>query len=484
MGSLLKIVEDVQNEIYEPPKNQFWKIKRNQKDANKYVVLPDTLGFISYLESLGVCFESSSRELVIHEKGIVSKIDISDLKRIVQKNIQRFPDVSDDGATKNDILSMVMANEARLFKVKGLLEFLPLVEFPWVASTESVGYFFYRNGLVEVSEVDIVVKPYESMDGFIWDTQVIDRDFELVEPEGTDWADFVYKAAGSTDELVANLNAALGYTLHAYKDPSKAFLVLFGEAVEDSNKGGGAGKGLTGVGISKIVNTAFKDMRQYSASDPFKFSMVNQDTQVLVLSDLKPNFKHDILYNMITESLEINAKNTPVAVYPFSESPKLLASTNYSLDDEAGHGNRRLRLVEFSSFWNASNTPDKHYGKLLFDQWDETEWAAFDSYMLLAVAQYLKNGFPKVPESESSKRKRILGKPGMIDLMEWLENYVSDGYSSFADTYIDYSRSKYISKSPIGKNVFLSRLEEAINISGSKSMDIAENGSVKSLKIW
>lgn len=484
MGGLLKIVEDIQNEFNEAPKTQFWRIKRNAKNPNLYVLLPDTLGFIAYLESLGVCFEATSKELVREEKGIVSKIEISDLKRIVQKDIQSLPEVNEEDITRDEILSMIMANEARLFKTKGLLEFLSLKEFDWIKSNESTGFFFYRNGVACVVADNIELKPYESIEGYVWESQIIDRDFELVEPGGSDWADFLYKAAGETEKLVANLNSSLGYILHTYKDSANAYLVLFGEAVADSNLGGGAGKGVTGAGIAKIVNTAFKDMRQYSASDAFKWSMVNQDTAVFILSDLKQNFDHQILYNLITEGFEVNKKNEPVAIYPFADSPKLLASTNYSLDSDSGHGGRRVRLVEFSQHWNQNNTPDKFYGKLFFDQWDENEWKKFDSYMLLCVAQYLKNGFPKIQESATSKKKRIMNKPGMYDLIEWVNNYTCPDFKSFANIYLDYSTSKHVTGKPIGKNVWLARLEEAVSILKDKHFEVAENGSVKSIKIW
>ena len=484
MSELLKIVEDIENEFNLGPKVQFWRVKRNSKKPSLYVVLPDTLGFTAYLESLGICFESTSNELVRQQNGIVSKIEISDLKRIVQKDIQNLPDVNEEGITKNEILSMVMTNEARLFKVKGLLEFLPLRKFEWIKSNESTGYFFYLNGVVRVEASKIEIVPYNTIEGHIWESQIINRNFELIEPKGSDWADFLFKASGETNELIANLNASLGYILHSFKDSANAYLVLFGEAVADSNLGGGAGKGLTGAGISKIANTAFKDMRQYSSSDAFKWSMVNQETAVFILSDLKQNFDHQILYNLITEGFEVNKKNEPVAIYPFADSPKLLASTNYSLDSDSGHGGRRVRLVEFSQHWNQNNTPDKYYGKLFFDQWDEIEWKQFDSYMLLCVAQYLKNGFPKIKESSTSKRKRIMNKPGMYDLVEWVNNYNSSEFKSFANIYLDYSTSKHVTGKPIGKNVWLARLEDAISILKDKQYEVAENGSVKSIKIW
>lgn len=484
MSGLLKIVEDIENEFNIAPKEQFWRVKRNAKNPSLYVVLPDTLGFIAYLESLGVCFEAESKDLVRERMGIVGKIEISDLKRIVQKDIQTLPDINNEGITKNEILSMVMANEARLFKIKGLLEFLSLKEFDWIKSNESTGYFFYRNGVVSVEAKNIEVKPYDTIEGKVWESKIIERDFELTEPKGSDWADFLFKAAGETDKLIANLNAALGYILHPFKDSANAYLVLFGEAVADSNLGGGAGKGVTGAGISKIVNTAFKDMRQYSSSDAFKWSMVNQETDVFILSDLKQNFDHQILYNLITEGFEVNKKNEPVAIYPFADSPKLLASTNYSLDSDSGHGGRRVRLVEFSQHWNQNNTPDKYYGKLFFDQWDEKEWKQFDSYMLICVAQYLKNGFPKIQESETSKKKRIMNKPGMYDLIEWVNNYSSTDFKSFANIYLDYSTSKHVTGKPIGKNIWLARIEEAVSILNGKHYEVAENGSVKSVKVW
>ena len=77
-----------------------------------------------------------------------------------------------------------------------------------------------------------------------------------------------------------------------------------------------------------------------------------------------------------------------------------------------------------------------------------------------------------------------MNKPGMYDLIEWINNYSSPDFKSFSNIYLDYSTSKHVTGKPIGKNVWLARLEEAVSILIDKKFDVAENGSVKSVKIW
>ncbi len=481
---IMKVVGGIKDDTPTPPKDQFWKIKYNAQ-RTKYVLLPEPIGFTEYLSGLGVCFEAKGNKLVRHKDGIVKAVEVFDIKKMVQDDINSFPEVMEDGIGKDEILSMVMTHEAKLFKKDGVLEFLPRVDFNWLRATRDSAFYPYKNGVVKVIKDKITVMPYEELEGkFIWDSKIIDRDFNLTEPSNSDWADFVYKASGATEDLNGHFNNALGYVLHGYKDPTNAFLTVFGESVEDSNLGGGAGKGLTCTAISKIVPTAFKDMKQYSTSDAFSWSSVSTDTAVFILSDLKKNFKHSALYNMVTDGFEVNKKNKPVEVFDFEDSPKIIATTNFSLNTESNHGNRRLRLVEFGDHWNAQNTPVQYYGKMFFHEWSEEEWKFFDSYMMLAVAKYLREGFPQIDESETSRRKRILEAYGAADLLEWLSNYSSgDSYVAFNEIYLNYQRSAYVTDGTITKHSFLKRLEDVMTIS-NKEMDIRKNGNSKFLRIW
>ncbi|CAZ98727.1 hypothetical protein [Zobellia galactanivorans] len=482
-SSLSKIISDLHIEAANLEVHRFWKVKRNSKDPSKFVVLPNEVDFIEWLKSLGVCFEYATNSLVQEKNGIITPIEIGQLKHIVRDAILEMPDVIDEDITKDVVLNMIMANEARLFRAKGVLEFLPTKKFNWLRATKDTAYFPFNNCIVEVVKNDVKTVSYDVLgDRVIWKSQIIDRDFELLEPDGSDWADFIFHAAGGTQELVDNLNNALGYLLHDYKDQSNAFFTVFGESVDDSSKGGGAGKGLVSNALSYVVNTTFKDMRQFSPQDPFAWSGVTNQTKILVLSDLKKGFDHSILYNMVTDSIEVNRKNKPVEIIEFENSPKILASTNYSIDMSTGHGNRRLRLVEFAPYFNAEHTPVHKYGHLFFKDWNDEDWNKFYSYLFICVAQYLSKGFPRIGESHSAKKKRVLEAYGAADLYDWLAEYSTEGeYLPFSDVYIDYSSSRHVSK-PMGKNIFSKRLNEVADLL-EKPIDIVEHAKVKKIKI-
>lgn len=493
MGAEMNIVKDITQSVIdtkpevtlEGDSNQFWQKKTNAKDPNKYVIIPKLTYWMNYLRSLGIAIESKGGEMVRFEDGIVSKLSVNDLIRLVDEQIKAFPEYLPGGVSRDEILEMVLLNIDRLYKVKGVLGSLPQIDFDWVKSTATESYFFYRNGIVEVTSDSIEVKPYEAIEGFVWDTAIIDRDFELNEDvSATEWADFLAKVAGGKEHLLKNLDAALGYSLHSFKDSSRPYLVVFGEATHDSSLGGGSGKSLIANALAKIVPTAFKDMKAYSVSDSFKWSMVKPETQLLVLSDLTATFEHQVLYNALSDGFEVNAKNKAVVTYPFEESPKILTTTNYSLSNDSGHGDRRLRLVEFSSHWNSQTSPADYYGKLFFSDWDEKEWADFDSYMMLTVVEYLRNGFPKIDESEGSKSKRILNKSGMYDLVEFVNNYDHKEIRSFSDIYLEYTRSQYITSKPVGKPIFTKRIEDAVTISNGKQIEVTEYNGSKMFRIW
>lgn len=490
MNTAMQIVNEFEehsndNVSQETDENKFWLKKTNAKNPTLYSVLPDSLGFTNYLKSIGIAFEKKSREMVYFKDGIVTVIDMFDLKHIVMGSISKFPEVMPDGVTKIEIKKMVAANDSRLFKAKGIVDLVGYKDFDWISSTKKEAFFFYRNGVVEVSKSEIILKPYSEIQGFIWSTEVVDRDFTLVETKDSQWRDFIRKAAGNTPTLIANMMRGIGYILHSYKDPSRPYLTILGEAVVDSSNGGGSGKSLTGIGISKIVPTVFKDMKQFSANGAFEFSMVNQDSKVFILSDLKENFGHEILHNMISEGFQVNKKGKPIETFDFEDSPKIVATTNYSLDNSTNHSSRRQRLIEFSDHFNATNTPENVYKGLFFSDWDSSQWQMFDTFQMQCVLRYLKEGFPKVEESDTSKRKRILGKKGMLALMDWLNDYEHEGFKAFKEIYNEYTSSAFVEKDEkLARNEFTRCLIEAVGVSGTKKMDIAENGRVKSFKIW
>jgi hypothetical protein len=63
--------------------------------------------------------------------------------------------------------------------------------------------------------------------------------------------------------------------------------------------------------------------------------------------------------------------------------------------------------VELSSYFGTHHTPFDQFGSMLFEDWDEQEWARFDHYMINCLNYYLKNGLVESEAKNLELRKFI-----------------------------------------------------------------------------
>ena len=85
-----------------------------------------------------------------------------------------------------------------------------------------------------------------------------------------------------------------------------------------------------------------------------------------------------------------------------------------------GRGNsfeRRKWELEFKQFYTKDFTPLVEFGKLLFSEWNEEEWCAFDNYMVENLMFYLSNGLIKANFKNLTIRK--LSADTCHEFIEW-----------------------------------------------------------------
>ena len=51
--------------------------------------------------------------------------------------------------------------------------------------------------------------------------------------------------------------------------------------------------------------------------------------------------------------------------------------------------------LELAQYYNSSFTPLDDFGKLLFNDWDKSEWCQFDNYMIYYLQLYMQRGLIK-----------------------------------------------------------------------------------------
>jgi hypothetical protein len=210
--------------------------------------------------------------------------------------------------------------------------------------------------------------------------------------------------------------------------------------------------------LSRLKKVSTQDGKKF-CDDPngggrFQFSNVNLDTKLIMIDDLKPDFKFEGLFAMITGDMEIEGKGTNKFTIPEDRKPKFGATTNYVLMGTGTSVKRRMHIVEFGDYWNQciqqneSPSDDKHLGKMLFAEFNQDDWDDFHNYLFGCVQSYLKNGLiesdSKFYHIKAIKQKiEGIGGDGVVTqwMIDWISNNMNkdiaedDLFKGFRDEY-------------------------------------------------
>lgn len=189
------------------------------------------------------------------------------------------------------------------------------------------------------------------------------------------------------------------------------------------------------------------DGKSFEFNKSFPYQTVSTDCQVLVFDDVKKNFSFESLFSLITEGITLEYKGQDAIKLPIQKSPKILITTNYTVGGIGGSFERRKFEIEMSAYFNANKTPLDHFGHLLFDEWSETEWSRFDSYMVNCLQFYLTNGLVSNEFNNLLVRKFI--KETSFEFFEWTKEkainkderiYKAQIFEEFVTEFPDYRK--------------------------------------------
>jgi hypothetical protein len=361
-----------------------------------------------------------------------------------------------------------MADNPQYFSEK-YLSLLDPVHINFKKDTPEKCYLYYRNCALEVTKEEIKEIDYLNLNGFIWRKQIIDRDFYVTDYTDAEYSKFITLVSGKNEVRYNSFKSVIGFFLHSYKSPGKNRAVICNDEVISENPNGGSGKGLFAQALGKMKNVSILDGKQFDFKKSFPFQTVGVDTQVLSFDDVKKNFDFEMMFSLITEGITLEKKNKDAINIPFSDTPKILMSTNYTIGGSGGSHERRKFEIEFSSYFNSRYTPADEFGRQLFDDWDSEEWLRFDNYMISCLQYFLEFGLTEHEYVNLEKRKFI--KDTSFDFFEWAtdEENIKVGiaypkkqlFQEFVDEYIDYKKwltqkrfSGWIQKLAIYKGVF------------------------------
>jgi hypothetical protein len=252
---------------------------------------------------------------------------------------------------------------------------------------------YFQNCIVKITETKITTHPYSDLNGFIWESQILNREYIQTEVNGTsDFAKFIFNLANKEESRANSICSAFGFYLHNYKSPAYCPAIVLNDEVISDNPEGRTGKGMFFKAVGKFIKTLKIDGKSFKFDKNFLYQRVTADTKLIFFDDVRKNFDFEMLFSVITEGIGVEKKGKDEVYYEHADSPKAGLTTNYAIRGTgSSHDARRFEL-EISQHYNKQHTPLKEFGRMMFDEWPKNEWIQFDNYMIQCCQLYLKNG--------------------------------------------------------------------------------------------
>lgn len=406
----LPVEEDVFDEVIidaskESNVRKFWE--KNDKGVIKIIhyLFKDFLqeyGFYKYTS------HNSNKYIFVRvTNNLIDRANEEQIKDFVLKYLEKFDDLS---------IYNYFADKTRFFK-EDFLSLLDTVRVHFVKDTKNFSYIYFNNCALKVTVDDIVKVDYVDLNGYVWRDQVIDRDFEFCDSSDCDFKKFIHNISGNEDAKIDSLESTMGFLMSGYKDPSYCPAVILNDEVITDNPEGGTGKGLFVQAVGQTKKVVDLNGKLFKFDSQFAMQTISTDTQVVSFDDVKRGFNFENLFSTITEGITIEKKNMDAIKVPFSESPKIVITTNYAIKGKGNSFDRRKWELEFRKHYSKEFTPVDDFGKRFFDEWDEDEWCAFDNYMINNLQFYLNSG---LVESEFKNLEiRKLASETCHEFIEW-----------------------------------------------------------------
>lgn len=440
-----------------------YSITENEKGTRKVTLnYKETMQFLAasgFNRMLDAEISTTSYELVQIDDGIVDRVPSFRVRDHVRQYIL--------SNTKDPLVHEYIYSKLDNLLQDKKLEGLPIIIDEFSKVEPFLQRTYYNNGQVEITASSIT--PGKSINN-VWRTRIVPRNFlrvpiiEEISKVGECYTIRLSEAAKKCEFLtyiqntsnnyfthnaprevtedeywewnqqIVNKITAIGYLLADWKPSAerKAVVVQDHLMSEVGQSNGGAGKSLVGNAISYIIPQVTIAGSMFKKDDQFAFSSVNKNTRNIFIDDIKPNFDFKHIYPLITGDMEVNPKGKDRYTIKMDNSPKVLITTNHTINGATdGSTRRRIIYMEYSAWYNPDHTPAHDFKHMLFSDWDEEQWNLFDNLMAECVMYYLRSyeqnwvdqGVGVVPPPMKQIELRTLRQEMSEVFLQWAEEY-------------------------------------------------------------
>lgn len=409
--------------------NSFWSVEVDDKGKDKVVINASAL--VGFMATNGFYkhYPSGNIEPVYIriENSIASEININQIVDFITDYILSLP-YEFDGINRTRLYNCVFHSSGSYFS-DSKIPWLRENKQEFIRDTENSAFVFFKNCIVEVTAGgDFSQTDYSALGNcIVWKHQVKDHNFEYEDPAGCVFQKFIQLISAGKGRYETNTKI-LGYLMHRYKNPAKAYAIIGCEDIENADQGGGTGKSLIATALSKMVPTTFIEGKNFDTNRSFAWQAYSLGDSLVNIDDLNQKFSIEQINSQITAGFTLERKNKPSVVISAEDSPKFYMTTNHNVDESAVHAQRRIRKLIVTPFFGKEKKPDHYFGHLFFSGWNESEWNKFYSFMLVTISDYLKDNEIESAESDILIVKAFNSRYSS-ELSEFLEN------ASMLETY-------------------------------------------------
>lgn len=382
-----------------PKDLEFWYIESKEGKRDNITLSQDI--FLDYLTIRhGICQTEMHGELIYikYDNNVIEKVTPDLIKaKVIAKDKGHIP-----SSVYEKLIKSNMVRHDRL-------AWLRISPFNLHRDTENEAFFYFPNGFVKVTKDSISLHDYSELhDAHIWQP-TRDRCEHHISIEDTpqigDFERFIENVA---TELTA-MQSAIGYLLHRYKNVEKPKAIVFMDSKVSKGKNdanGGSGKTLICDAIGQMRNLVTLDGRRINAMERFALQQIQRSTELVNIDDLRSNFETNPLFKFISGAMDIEQKGRDKLTIPYSESPKIAITTNYSFTDNDDSTERRRHEIILNNRYNKTYQPSMDFnGRQFFIHWNKNDWNEFYNFMFRCTQTFLKHGLVDDNKEIITRRK-------------------------------------------------------------------------------
>jgi len=308
---------------------------------------------------------------------------------ITRKTVRQFYDLLKDYIKEEEAYQYraIVNSFDKFFEEhhKHVIRFLPVLSpDSTLTDTPKVCYKCFSNGVLIITAEGAELVPYEAISQLIWAEKIQPRNYEP-RAEGK-YSDFLRLAT----DYGPDVERAIGYLAHEYKDETTAYIVVLVEACENPEDGGGSGKNVFCNLLKHTTTLCNKPGAQVKYDEKFLQSWNFE--RVFCLSDVPKNFEFMFLKDMASNDAIIKKLFKDEATVAMAEMPKFLIQTNYSYEVSDGGLRRRIIPIEFTNFFTLCGGIDVHFGCHFPRGWADEDWNNYDTVIAAGVQKWLASG--------------------------------------------------------------------------------------------